>query len=74
MPFEELQESRLPNPEAIDRDGLVAFFASTGWIGDLPNKERQPLLAEVRSLLEAEEYLRPWETRVFWTRLAGESR
>ena len=71
-PFEELQESRLPNPQTVDRDGLVAFFASMGWIGDLPDMERQPLLADVRSLLEADEYSRHWETLVFWTRLAVE--
>ena len=69
-PFEELQEARLSNPQTIDRDGLVAFFASMGWIGDLPDEARLPLLAEVRSLLEADEYSRHWVTRVFWTRLA----
>jgi SAM-dependent methyltransferase len=73
-PFEELQESRLPNPQTVDRDGLVAFFASMGWIGDLPDEERRPLLREVHSLLEADEYSRHWETRVYSTRLAEESR
>jgi SAM-dependent methyltransferase len=70
-PFEELREARLPNPQTIDRDGLVAFFASMGWIGDLPDDERLPLLDEVRSLLPAAEYERPWETHVHWTRLAA---
>jgi SAM-dependent methyltransferase len=70
-PFEELQETRLPNPQTVDRDGLVAFFASMGWIGDLPDVDRLPLLDEVRSLLAAAEYQRPWETHVHWTRLAA---
>jgi hypothetical protein len=70
-PFEELRETRLPNPQTIDRDGLVAFFASMGWIGDLPDAERLPLLDEVRSLLVAAEYERQWETHVHWTRLAA---
>jgi SAM-dependent methyltransferase len=70
-PFEELQETRLPNPQTVDRDGLVAFFASMGWIADLPDVDRLPLLDEVRSLLPAAEYQRPWETHVHWTRLSA---
>jgi SAM-dependent methyltransferase len=68
-PFEELQEARLSNPQTVDRDGLVAFFASMGWIGDLPDAERLPLLDAVRSLLGAGEYRRQWATNVHWTRL-----
>jgi SAM-dependent methyltransferase len=70
-PFEELQEARLPNPQTIDRDGLVAFLASMGWIAELPDVDRLPLLDEVRSLLASTEYRRPWETHVHWTRLAA---
>lgn len=68
-PFEEFQETRLPNPQTVDRDGLVAFFASMGWIGDLPDAERLPLVDELTSLLDANEYRRRWETHVHWTRL-----
>lgn len=67
--FEELQEKRLPNPQTLDRDGLVAFFASMGWIADLPDADRLPLLDEVRSLRAAGGYRRLWETHVYWTRL-----
>jgi SAM-dependent methyltransferase len=70
-PFEELQETRLPNSQTLDRDGLVAFFASMGWIADLPDVDRRPLLDEVRSLLAADEYRRLWETHVYWTRLVA---
>jgi SAM-dependent methyltransferase len=70
-PFEELRETRLPNLQTFDRDGLVAFFASMGWIADLRDVDRLPLLDEVRSLLAAAEYQRPWETHVHWTRLAA---
>jgi SAM-dependent methyltransferase len=70
-PFEEIQEARLPNPQTVDREGLVAFFASMGWIGDLPDADRLPLLDEVRSLLGPAEYERLWETHIHWTRLAG---
>jgi hypothetical protein len=57
------------NPQTIDRDGVVAFFASMGWIGDLPDQERSALLEELRSLLAAEEYVRPWTTHAHWARL-----
>jgi SAM-dependent methyltransferase len=69
-PFEELQAARFPNPQTVDREELVAFFESMGWFGDLPASERLPLLDEVRSLLDAPEYHRSWETHVHWTRLA----
>jgi SAM-dependent methyltransferase len=69
--FAELQEERLPNPQTLDRDGFVAFLASMGWIADLPDEERLELLEQLRSLLEADQYLRPWETHVCWTRLIG---
>lgn len=68
-PFEPLREARLRNPQTLDREGLVAFFASMGWLADLPDAERLPLLDEVRSLLTAGEYRRLWETHVYWTRL-----
>jgi SAM-dependent methyltransferase len=67
--FGELRETRLSNPQRLDADGLVAFFASMGWVGDLPDADRLPLLDELRSLLPAAEYTRPWETHVSWTRL-----
>lgn len=68
-PFEPLQEARLPNPQTLDRDELVSFFASMGWLADQPDSERLPLLDEVRSLLDAGEYRRLWETQLYWTRL-----
>jgi SAM-dependent methyltransferase len=69
-PFEGLREERLPNPQTVDPAGLVAFFASMGWIDGLPDEDRLPLLEQVRSLLTEAEYRLPWETRVHWTRLA----
>ena len=72
-PFEELQEVRLPNPQTLDREALIAFFASMGWIGDLPDDERLLLLDEVRSRLPAPAYRRLWETHVHWTRLPAAS-
>ena len=69
--FEELREARHANPQALDRDGLVSYFASMGWIGDLPDEERLPLLDEVRALLDADDYQQSWQTHVCWTRLGA---
>jgi hypothetical protein len=68
--FEELQKARLPNPQTADPEGLVAFFASMGWIAVLGDEDRLPLLRDVGSLLTSTEYVVPWETHVYWTRLA----
>jgi SAM-dependent methyltransferase len=70
-PFGRLEEAHLPNPQTLDREGVVAFFASMGWIADLPDEERLPLLDEVRSCLPASQYRRAWETHLYWTHLAG---
>jgi SAM-dependent methyltransferase len=68
--FEPLQESQFANLHTVDRDGLIAFFGSMGWIGALPEEERRTLLDDVRSRLTADEYRLPFETHVFSTRLA----
>jgi SAM-dependent methyltransferase len=63
--FHEPREVRLPNPQRIDREGLLAFYASMGWFSELPDDERAALLDEVRMLLPAEVYRRRWETRAY---------
>jgi SAM-dependent methyltransferase len=63
-PFDQHREANVPNPQTLGRSGLVAFFASMGWLAELPDAERLPVIAEVRSLLTAGEYRRTWETRV----------
>ena len=70
-PFEPFTATVLPNPQILDRDGLVAFYASMGWLADLPDEDRLPLLSEVRSRLTAPEYQRLWESHVHWTKLSG---
>jgi SAM-dependent methyltransferase len=69
--FEPLRELQMPNSQTVDRDGLVAFFGSMGWIGDLPPEQLATLLGEVRSRLTADEYQLPFETNVHWTRLTA---
>jgi SAM-dependent methyltransferase len=68
-PFEELRKASFANVQTLDRDAFVALLASMGWVADLPDAERLPLLDTMRSLLDAEEYVRPWEALVYWTRL-----
>jgi SAM-dependent methyltransferase len=68
-PFEELREVRLVSSQTLDPDALVSFLASMGWVADLAEDHRRSFLAEVRSRLTASEYRRPWETRLYWTRL-----
>jgi SAM-dependent methyltransferase len=68
--FDPLQGSRFANVRTVERDDLVAFFGSMGWIGGLPEDEAQRVLAEIRSQLLASEYRLPFETDVHWTRLA----
>ena len=70
-PFEPLHESTFANLRTVNRDELVAFFGSMGWIGGLPEDEAQALLDDVRSRLVHDEYRLPFETDVHWTRLAA---
>jgi hypothetical protein len=67
--FEPLRDSQFANVHTVDRDGLVAFFGSMGWISALPDEELEPLLDDVRSRLDADRYRLPFETDVYWTRL-----
>ena len=67
-PFSPLQHIELPNAQVLDADALIAFYASMGWVGDLPDDERLPLLAEVRTHLPAEAYVRRWITSAWLTR------
>jgi ubiquinone/menaquinone biosynthesis C-methylase UbiE len=66
--FEELMETRFSNRQSVDKEALVAFFGSMGWIAELPDERRIPLLDQVKSLLAASMYDLPWETRVYWAR------
>lgn len=67
--FAPFEATMFPNPQTLDRNGVVAFYASMGWLADLPDDERLPLLHDVRSRLTAPRYRRLWETHVHWTRL-----
>jgi SAM-dependent methyltransferase len=68
-PFELFHGMSIPNPQTLDREGLVAFYATMGWLADLPDEERLPLLDKVRSHLSADAYERAWEAHVHWARI-----
>ena len=68
--FDPFHHERLPNQQTADREELVAFIHSMGWIASLPDEERSSLLEKVRTLLTSDRYALPWETRVYWARLA----
>jgi SAM-dependent methyltransferase len=68
-PFSPFEATIVPNSQTLEPDGLVAFYATMGWLAELPDEERLPLLGEVRALLTAAEYRRSWETHVHWARL-----
>jgi SAM-dependent methyltransferase len=38
--FDPPTETRVANPQTLDREGLVAYFASLGWIADFPDDDR----------------------------------
>ncbi len=67
-PFGPFSEERFRHVQTLDREGLVSFLGSMGWVGDLPDEERLPLRDRIGAALEANEYRREWETHVWWTR------
>ncbi|MGH3072726.1 MAG: class I SAM-dependent methyltransferase [Gaiellaceae bacterium] len=69
-PLEPFRTEVLANPQTLDRDGLVAFYATMGWLADLPDEERLPLLDSVRSRLTSVSYRRLWESHIHGTRLS----
>jgi SAM-dependent methyltransferase len=69
--FEPFRARIFPNPQTLDRDGLVAFYATMGWLADLPDDERLPLLEQVRSRLDQRTYRRSWETHVHWAHVCA---
>jgi SAM-dependent methyltransferase len=70
-PFEELRQESFPNPFRVDRDGLIAHVASWSTVAALPDDERASLVAELRRLAPAGEYVLPLRTDLYRTRLPG---
>jgi ubiquinone/menaquinone biosynthesis C-methylase UbiE len=69
--FEELSQAQFDHQQVVDREQLLAYFASMSWIAVLPDEERAELLSKVRELLDADSYTRFWRADLYWTRLAA---
>jgi hypothetical protein len=69
--FEELSQAQFEHRQIVDREQLLAYFASMSWIAVLPEDERTSLLEDVRRVLEADTYTRFWRADVYWTRLTA---
>jgi ubiquinone/menaquinone biosynthesis C-methylase UbiE len=69
--FEELSQAQFCHQQVVNREQLLAYFASMSWIAVLPDEEREVLLNDVRALLDADAYTRFWRADVYWTRLVA---
>jgi SAM-dependent methyltransferase len=67
-PFGPLEEAVLVHEQDLDRDALLAFFESMGWLSQLEGDEREAIVGELRTLLPDKSFRRSWETRVHWAR------
>jgi SAM-dependent methyltransferase len=67
-PFEELQTATFDHVQTLDREGLLSHLLSMSWIAVLPADELDQLAGDVKPLLTADEYRRPFRSEVHWTR------
>jgi SAM-dependent methyltransferase len=68
-PFEELRSVILEHVQKLDSEAMVSHLLSMSWIAVLPDTELKQLERDLRPLLDAEEYRRPFRTDLYWTRL-----
>ena len=69
--FGELRQVQFDHTQIVDREQLLAYFASMSWIAVLPEDERTTLLEDVRGVLEADTYTRFWRVDLYWTTLVA---
>src|SRR5947207_16019548 len=67
-PFAKLRSATFEHSQTLDAEAMLAHLLSMSWIAVLPSGERERLAADVRPLLDAPEYRRPFRTEVHWTR------
>jgi SAM-dependent methyltransferase len=70
-PFEPLRAAHFERVQPVDRDGVLAYFASISPITSLPDDERRDRLNEIAAQLDRDKYERRWSIDVYWTRLAA---
>jgi SAM-dependent methyltransferase len=68
--FEPLQEANFEQVQRVDRDGVLAYFASISPIASLSDEDRRRQLKEVAAQLDRDTYERRWRIDVYWTRLS----
>lgn len=73
--FTPLQEARFDNPQETDLELVLARAASTSFVSALPDDRREPLLAEMRTMLVGHPdvpldgpFAFPHTTDVYWCR------
>jgi len=65
-PFGPIESGSVEHEQANDRDGVLAFAASTSWIAHRPQREREAILTELAGLLPPGEYTFPMWAEVTW--------
>jgi SAM-dependent methyltransferase len=68
-PFEPLREARFDFAQEVDRDTVLAYFASISPIASLPEDERHARLQFIGEQLDRDLYERNLTVDVHWTRL-----
>jgi hypothetical protein len=66
-----LRQVQFDHTQIVDREQLLAYFASMSWIAVLPKDERTTLLEDVGGVLEADTYTRFWRVDLYWTTLVA---
>ncbi len=69
--FEPLRKAHFEHVRRVDREGVLAYFASISPIASLPDAERHERLEQVAAQLDGDTYERHWRIDVYWTRLAA---
>ena len=64
--FTPLEEAHVPYPYETDGEGMVARVASVSFIANLPDDERERLLADVRAAVPAGRVVARYRTDVYW--------
>ncbi len=65
--FGPLEHATYEHLQVLDRESLIAFFESMGWVGHLPEPRRAALLGQVRAELTAATYRRRWTAHRYRT-------
>lgn len=65
--FGPFDEAAFANPQELDRDALLAFFSSMGWLSE--RTDRAAILMQLDALLTQPSYRRLWRTRAHATRV-----